>query len=323
MTDEMRALAMGVHVLDVLVRPVEAIPEGQGGELVEEIRITAAGSAGGTALTLAKLGARVAQRRRDRHATPPATCWWPCSSATASTPRCSCAATTCRRRPACCRSARTASGRPFTSSAPTAPTAPTTCRRTRSTAATHLHLGGPEFMGGEAAAPDPRARARARRRHLGRRARAGRARPARLDRARAARSSTTCCPTTSRCSRSPARTSSRPAAGRCSTAASAAWRPPAAPTASLLVDAEGAETGARLRGRGRRHHRLRRRVLGRLPARPLARARAAATPPCSAAPRRRSWRRGSAPTTATSTSPRSSSLRQPPGAVPCIRFATP
>src|SRR3954447_2806247 len=59
MTDEMRAICMGVHVLDVLVRPVEAIPEGQGGELVEEIRITAAGSAGGTALVLAKLGARV------------------------------------------------------------------------------------------------------------------------------------------------------------------------------------------------------------------------------------------------------------------------
>src|SRR5690242_11096082 len=50
---------MGVHVLDVLVRPVETIPEGQGGELVEQIRITAAGSAGGTALVLAKLGAEV------------------------------------------------------------------------------------------------------------------------------------------------------------------------------------------------------------------------------------------------------------------------
>ena len=57
MTD-MTAIALGVHVLDVLVRPVERIPEGQGGELVEEIKITAAGSAGGTALTLAKLGAR-------------------------------------------------------------------------------------------------------------------------------------------------------------------------------------------------------------------------------------------------------------------------
>ena len=55
----MKAICMGVHVLDVLVRPVERIPEGQGGELVEQIRITAAGSAGGTALVLAKLGADV------------------------------------------------------------------------------------------------------------------------------------------------------------------------------------------------------------------------------------------------------------------------
>src|SRR5260370_2251512 len=55
----MTVITMGVHVLDVLVRPVETIPEGQGGTLVEEIRATAAGSAGGTALTLAKLGARV------------------------------------------------------------------------------------------------------------------------------------------------------------------------------------------------------------------------------------------------------------------------
>jgi sugar/nucleoside kinase (ribokinase family) len=59
MNEDMTAIAMGVHVLDVLVRPVEAIPEGQGGQLVEEIRMTAAGSAGGTALILAKLGARV------------------------------------------------------------------------------------------------------------------------------------------------------------------------------------------------------------------------------------------------------------------------
>ena len=55
---DMTAIALGVHVLDVLARPVERIPEGQGGELVEEIKITAAGSAGGTALTLAKLGFR-------------------------------------------------------------------------------------------------------------------------------------------------------------------------------------------------------------------------------------------------------------------------
>jgi sugar/nucleoside kinase (ribokinase family) len=58
-SEQMRAVCMGVHVLDVLVRPVQDIPEGQGGQLVDEIRITAAGSAGGTAITLAKLGAEV------------------------------------------------------------------------------------------------------------------------------------------------------------------------------------------------------------------------------------------------------------------------
>jgi sugar/nucleoside kinase (ribokinase family) len=52
-------IALGVHVVDVLVRPVERIPAGQGGQLVEQIRITPAGSAGGTAITLAKLGAQV------------------------------------------------------------------------------------------------------------------------------------------------------------------------------------------------------------------------------------------------------------------------
>ncbi|MEU1342498.1 carbohydrate kinase family protein [Streptomyces sp. NPDC005827] len=55
----MRVVTMGVHVLDVLVRPVDAIPEGQGATLVEDIRMTAAGTAGGTALSLAKLGADV------------------------------------------------------------------------------------------------------------------------------------------------------------------------------------------------------------------------------------------------------------------------
>src|SRR5579862_4250670 len=57
--DDGYVITMGVHVLDVLVRPVESIPEGQGGQLVEEIRLTPAGTAGGTAVTLAKLGADV------------------------------------------------------------------------------------------------------------------------------------------------------------------------------------------------------------------------------------------------------------------------
>ncbi|MGW1751322.1 carbohydrate kinase family protein [Streptomyces sp. NPDC002092] len=55
----MKVVTMGVHVLDVLVRPVQEIPEGQGATLVDDIRMTAAGTAGGTALTLAKLGAQV------------------------------------------------------------------------------------------------------------------------------------------------------------------------------------------------------------------------------------------------------------------------
>jgi sugar/nucleoside kinase (ribokinase family) len=59
MNDQMTAITLGVHVVDVLVRPVSEIPAGQGGQLVEQIRITPAGSAGGTAITLAKLGARV------------------------------------------------------------------------------------------------------------------------------------------------------------------------------------------------------------------------------------------------------------------------
>jgi sugar/nucleoside kinase (ribokinase family) len=53
----MNVIALGVHVVDVLVRPVEQIPEGQGGQLVEQIRVTPAGTAGGTAITLGKLGA--------------------------------------------------------------------------------------------------------------------------------------------------------------------------------------------------------------------------------------------------------------------------
>lgn len=56
---EMRVVTLGAHVLDTLVRPVEEIPSGQGGQLVEQIRMTAAGPAGGTALVLAKLGATV------------------------------------------------------------------------------------------------------------------------------------------------------------------------------------------------------------------------------------------------------------------------
>jgi sugar/nucleoside kinase (ribokinase family) len=151
MSDEMVAIAMGVHVLDVLVRPVEAIPEGQGGALVEEIRITAAGSAGGTALTLAKLGARTSSAgaigsdavgemltgllerggidtthlvRRDDVQT---------------------SATVLPIRPSGERPALHVVGANATYGPDDAPW-------DAIASSTHLHLGGPEFMGGEAAA---------------------------------------------------------------------------------------------------------------------------------------------------------------------------
>jgi sugar/nucleoside kinase (ribokinase family) len=50
---------LGACILDVLGRPVEAIPPGQGSVRLTEIRATAAGTAAGPAVDLAKLGARV------------------------------------------------------------------------------------------------------------------------------------------------------------------------------------------------------------------------------------------------------------------------
>lgn len=54
-----RVVCLGPQILDVLVRPVVEIPVGQGGALLEEARITAAGTAAGTAVDLAKLGSQV------------------------------------------------------------------------------------------------------------------------------------------------------------------------------------------------------------------------------------------------------------------------
>lgn len=54
-----RALALGVHVLDIHVRHVESIPSGSDGALVDQIRMSPAGTAGGTAVILAKLGVDV------------------------------------------------------------------------------------------------------------------------------------------------------------------------------------------------------------------------------------------------------------------------
>jgi sugar/nucleoside kinase (ribokinase family) len=148
---EMTAITMGVHVLDVLVRPVEAIPEGQGGQLVEEIRITAAGSAGGTALTLAKLGATARSagaigddevgdmltRLLERDGID--------TSLLVRREDVQTSASVLPIRPTGERPALHVIGANATYGPDDAPF-------DEIAAATHLHLGGPEFMGGEAAA---------------------------------------------------------------------------------------------------------------------------------------------------------------------------
>ena len=52
-------VSLGVHIVDVLGRPVTGIPPGQGSAALEEIRLTAAGTAAGTSVDLARLGAQV------------------------------------------------------------------------------------------------------------------------------------------------------------------------------------------------------------------------------------------------------------------------
>ena len=50
----MKALAIGTSALDVLVQPVDSIPQGQSIALVDDIHITPSGTAAATALTFQK-----------------------------------------------------------------------------------------------------------------------------------------------------------------------------------------------------------------------------------------------------------------------------
>jgi sugar/nucleoside kinase (ribokinase family) len=54
-----KVVSLGIHILDILGRHVERIPAGQDVELIDEIRLTVAGTAAGTSVDLAKLGAEV------------------------------------------------------------------------------------------------------------------------------------------------------------------------------------------------------------------------------------------------------------------------
>ena len=54
-----KVVSLGIQIVDILGRPVSEIPAGQNVALLEEIRITVAGTAAGTSVDLAKLGAEV------------------------------------------------------------------------------------------------------------------------------------------------------------------------------------------------------------------------------------------------------------------------
>ena len=54
-----KVVSLGIHIVDILGRPVAGVPEGQNVALLDEIRVTVAGTAAGTAIDLAKLGAEV------------------------------------------------------------------------------------------------------------------------------------------------------------------------------------------------------------------------------------------------------------------------
>ena len=56
----MKIATVGVHVLDTHVIGIESIPSGSDGQLVDTIRMSPAGTAGGTAVVLSRLGASVA-----------------------------------------------------------------------------------------------------------------------------------------------------------------------------------------------------------------------------------------------------------------------
>src|SRR3954464_3904686 len=57
--DARPVVSLGIHILDVLGRPVTRIPPKQDVDLIEEIRLTVAGTAAGTSVDLAKLGVDV------------------------------------------------------------------------------------------------------------------------------------------------------------------------------------------------------------------------------------------------------------------------
>jgi len=54
-----KVVSIGIHIVDILGRYVTSIPEGQNLALLDEIRVTVAGTAAGTSIDMAKLGLSV------------------------------------------------------------------------------------------------------------------------------------------------------------------------------------------------------------------------------------------------------------------------
>ena len=54
-----KVVSLGVHLVDVLGRPVSEIPPGQNLAILNEIRMTVAGTAAGASVDMAKLGLEV------------------------------------------------------------------------------------------------------------------------------------------------------------------------------------------------------------------------------------------------------------------------
>lgn len=54
-----KVVSLGIHILDILGRHVRRLPPGQDLDLIDEVRLTVAGTAAGTSVDLAKLGAEV------------------------------------------------------------------------------------------------------------------------------------------------------------------------------------------------------------------------------------------------------------------------
>lgn len=147
----MMVVTLGAHVLDVHVRPVDEIPDGQGAAIVEQIRFGPAGTAAGTAVTLAKLGATV--RTAGAIGADPIGDLLLAMLARAGVDTSlvlrregvQTSASVLPIRPDGSRPAFHVPGANFAYGADDAPLA-------ELTQATHLHLGGPELMGGESAA---------------------------------------------------------------------------------------------------------------------------------------------------------------------------